>query len=271
LLTQKLRQKLEDKQTKKHAAERQEKIYTIIQGISKNISLSIDLQQIKLHNIRFQNDFSEFLYEALKANTSLLSLNINYCDLTSEQSDTILRALIEHTKIEVLDFSNNFLDDKTGYMISRLISRQSERRDETIWKYGLRGERPQNSEFKKGLILINLSDNFISDNSADSISIALQNDNYLRSIILCRNQILLEGCKKLVRSMRRNMSLLNLDLRDNYGYNENIHKRILVKISRNIKIQFKNFNEYGIGYNKENDNLKNFINYEFFNTKQSSI
>jgi len=196
---------------------------------------------------------------------SITSLFINYCDLVSESSDIILRGLIEHSKIEILDFSNNFLDDKTGYMIARLISRQSERRDETVWKYGLRGEKPFNSDFKKGLISVNISDNFISDNSADSIAIALQNDVYLRWLNLSRNQIFLEGCKKLVRSMRRNMTLLNLDMRDNYGYNENIHKRILVKISRNIKSQFKNFNEYGVGYNKENNNLKNFINYDFFN------
>jgi len=203
----------------------------------------------------------------LKANTSLSSLHINYCDLVSESSDTIIRGLIEHQKIEILDFSNNFLDDKTGYMISRLINRQSERRDETVWKFGLRGERPAGSEFKKGLASINLSDNFLSDNSAECLSIALQTDTYLRSLSLCRNQFFLEGCKKLVRAMRRNSTLLNLDIRENYGYNENIHKRILLKISRNVKMQFKNFNNFGIGFSKDNQYLKGFLNLEFFNVE----
>lgn len=265
LLTQKLRQKLEDKQTKKAAAERQEKIYVIMQGVAKNISLSTELEIIRLYNIRFSNEFAEFLSEGLKNNTSISSLFINYCDLVSESSDIILRGLIEHPKIEILDFSNNFLDDKTGYMVSRLISRQNERRDETVWKYGLRNEKPYNSDYKRGLVLINFSDNFLSENSADVISTAMQNDTYLRSLNLSRNQILLEGCKKLIRAMRKNFTLISLDLRQNYGYNENVHKRILVKISRNIKNQFKSLSEDALDSSKENEYLKQFINYEFFN------
>jgi hypothetical protein len=239
----------------------------LIQGISRNVSLSNDLTELRLYNIRFQSEFAEFLCEALKANTSLSCLFINYCDLISESSDIIIRGLIEHTKIEILDLSNNFLDDKSGYMVSRLINRQSERRDQTVWKFGLRNELPFGPEFKRGLAAVNLSDNFLSDNSADCFASALQTDTYLRSLCLSRNQIFLEGCKKLVRAMRRNGTLLNLDIKDNYGYNENIHKRILVKISRNIKAQFKNFNEHGIGYCKDNDYLKDFINYEFFNVE----
>lgn len=187
--------------------------------------------------------------------------------MVSEASDTIIRGLIEHQKIEILDFSNNFLDDKTGYMMSRLINRQSERRDETVWKFGLRNERPSGADFKKGLAAINLSDNFLSENSAESFAAALQTDTYLRSLCLSRNQFFLEGCKKLVRAMRRNCTLLNLDIRENYGYNENIHKRILVKISRNVKMQFKNFNEFGIGCSKDNEYLKGFVDFGFFNVE----
>ena len=237
-----------------------------MQGIAKHISLSNEIQNLKLYNIRFTCEFAEFISEGLKANTSLSHFSINFCDLTNETSDIILRGLLEHSKIEYIDFSNNFLDDKTGYMISRVISRQTERRDQTLWKYGLRNEKPSGFEYTKGLISIDLSDNYLSDSSAEAIGNAIQNDNYLRSLNLCNNQICLEGCKKLIRSMRRNETILNLDIRHNVGYNENIHKRIILKISRNIKIQFTNINNSdNYIFNKENEFIKNFINYEFFN------
>ena len=69
-------------------------------------------------------------------------------------------------------------------MVSRIISRQCQRRDQVIWMYGLRNEKPFNNDYSQGLISINISNNDLSDISADDISNALLYDAYIRVLIL---------------------------------------------------------------------------------------
>jgi hypothetical protein len=104
-------------------------------------------------------------------------------------------------------------------MIGRIISRQSQRRDQIVWMYGLRNEKPTNNDYAKGLVEINLSNNNLSDISADDIANALGYDVYLRvnfkiikKINLSNNQIFEEGCKKFIHVLRKNNSIVNLDL-----------------------------------------------------------
>ena len=61
-----------------------------------------------------------------------------------ESYETLLKGLFNHEKIEYLDLQNNELGDKYGNMISRIITRQGQRRDQIIWSYGLRNEVPSN-------------------------------------------------------------------------------------------------------------------------------
>lgn len=63
--------------------------------------------------------------------------------------------------------------------------------------------------------------------------------------------------------LRRNMTLLNIDLRNNPGYDDNIKTRLVMKMSKNIRnlyIQYKNkvFSEF------EFENFKRFIDTSFF-------
>ena len=47
-------------------------------------------------------------------------------------------ALFKSKSIEVLDFSNCWLNDNYGYIIREIISLQSERRNEYVWSLSLR-------------------------------------------------------------------------------------------------------------------------------------
>ena len=85
----------------------------------------------------------------------------------------------------------NNLGDKYGRMISRIISRHSQRRDQVVWFYSLRNELPPSNEYKKGLMFINLNGNNLSKDSAECISSALYSDQYIRAIYLNNNWICL--------------------------------------------------------------------------------
>lgn len=105
---------------------------------------------------------------------------INNCVVTNESYEIMIKGVLTHKTIESLDLSGNHLTDKAGNMVGRIISRQSQRRDQIVWMYGLRNEKPSNNDYAKGLVEINLSYNNLSDISADDIANALAYDVYLR-------------------------------------------------------------------------------------------
>lgn len=100
--------------------------------------------------------------------------------MSNEAYEILIKGILTHKTIEYLDLTNNQLTDKSGNMVGRIISRQSHRRDQIVWMYGLRNEKPSNNDYAKGLVEINLSNNNLSDLSADNIANALLHDVYLR-------------------------------------------------------------------------------------------
>ena len=63
--------------------------------------------------------------------------------------------------------------------------------------------------------------------------------------------------------MRKNNTLLTLDLRNNPGYVENIHSRLVMKMSKNIHILYQQY-QSGVFTEEEFENLKDYIEISFF-------
>jgi hypothetical protein len=91
-----------------------------------------------------------------------------------------LKSTLAHTILEHIEITNSNLNDKCGNMVSRIISRHCQRKDQVIWMYGLRNEKPFIQHFTQGLISINISNNNLSDNSAEELSNAVLYDAYLK-------------------------------------------------------------------------------------------
>ena len=63
--------------------------------------------------------------------------------------------------------------------------------------------------------------------------------------------------------MRKNNILLTVDLRENPGYDEEIYQRMIMKMSKNIRYLYQQFQNGD--YNEEEfENLKEFIDISFF-------
>ena len=63
--------------------------------------------------------------------------------------------------------------------------------------------------------------------------------------------------------MRKNLTILTIDLRDNPGYDDDIHHRLVMKMGKNIRYLFQQYkmNEYT---EDEFEQLKEFIDISFF-------
>ena len=66
-----------------------------------------------------------------------------------------------------------------------------------------------------------------------------------------------------IKIMRKNNVILNIDLQNNPGYDEDIHTRIVMKMSKNIKILYSKYlnDEFR---EEEFNEIKGFINQSFF-------
>ena len=238
-------------------------INKITLGIGKHLSLTDNLIALTLVNLELDQKLAQNLSKGIIENKSIHALSINNCKMSIEVYEILLKGLLNHEKIEYLDLHNNNLGDKYGNMIGRVIARQTYRRDQEIWLYGLRNEFPETNDYTLGLISINLDGNQLSSYSADCITTSLSSDQYVRSIILSNNNFDKNSCKKFIYMLRRNMTLLNIDLRDNPGYDDNIKTRLIMKMSKNIRnlyIQFK----AKVYTDKEFQNYKKFIDTSFF-------
>ena len=252
-----------EKEKRDHEIENMHMINKITLGIGKHLTLSDNLIAFSLVNLDISQKLAENLSKGIIDNKSIHALSVNNCKMSIEVYEILLKGLLNHEKIEYLDLHNNNLGDKYGNMIGRIIARQTYRRDQEIWLYGLRNEFPETNDYTLGLISINLDGNKLSSYSADCITTSLSSDQYVRSIILSNNDFDKNSCKKFIYMLRRNMTLLNIDIRDNPGYDDNIKTRLIMKMSKNIRnlyVQFKS----KVYTEKEFQNYKKFIDTSFF-------
>ena len=233
-------------------------------GIGRHLLFSKKLKNLSINSIEINEKLAKNISKGIIGNDSIVKFDVNDCILSIKSYEILLKGFFNHTKIQKLDLSNNNLGDEYGNMIGRIISRQTFRRDQVIWLYGLRNEKPETNEYTLGLIELNLSGNKFSSHTADFIATSMGLDQYIRSIILSNNNFDKESCKKFIYMLRRNRTLLNIDLRNNPGYDDNIKYRLGMKMSKNIHFLY---NQYQKGYytKEEFDNFKNYIDTSFFN------
>ena len=252
-----------EKDKKNKENEKNQSIDKIIKSLGKNLFSSRKLNNLSLFGLNLEKKTSDNISQGIAKNKSLESLIIKKCKMNIDSYEILLKGLLNHEKIKFLDLSDNNFNDRYGNMISRIIIRQSQRRDQIIWSYGLRNEFPANNDYAKGLISINLHGNKLGEKSTDKICYALCSDQYLRVVDLSDNCIDNNSCKKYIYMMRKNNTLLTIDLRNNPGYDENIHSRLVMKMSKNIHFLYQQY-QSGAYTEEEFENLKDYIEISFF-------
>ena len=243
--------------------EKLQNISKILMSISRYLSFSDNIISLSLNSITISKESARYLAQGLYDNKTIQGLNINFSIISLESYEILLKSLLKHEMLKYLDLSNNNFSDKYGEMVALIISTQSQRRDQILWASGLRNESPQINESSKGLVSINLRGNKLSSYSAECLSKALSHDQYIRILDLSENNLDNSACKKFIHMMRKNNILLTVDLRENPGYDEVIYQRMIMKMSKNIRYMYQQF-ETGVYREEEFENLKEFIDISFF-------
>lgn len=232
-------------------------------SISRYLCFSDNIISLSINSITITKDSARYLAQGLYDNKTIQGLNINFSIISLESYEILLKSILKHEMLKYLDLSNNNFSDKYGEMIALIISSQSQRRDQILWASGLRNGTPQINEYSKGLVSINLRGNKLGNYSADCLAKSLSQDQYIRIIDLSENNLDNNSCKKFIHMMRKNNILLTVDLRENPGYDEAIYQRMIMKMSKNIRYLYQQF-QNGEYTEEEFENLKEFIDISFF-------
>ena len=235
----------------------------LFSATEKNLIITKNLLSLALISFKIDQKLAKILSKGIIDNKTLQYFSLNNSVLSVESFEILLKGILSHEIIRFLDLSNNKFNDNYCPMISRIIQRQAQRRDQIVWSYQLRNELPSDNNYKIGLISLNLHGNYLGAKSAKLISDSLNGDQYIRYIDLSKNLFDNSACKLFVHMMRKNNTLLTVDLRDNSGYDEFINPRIVMKMSKNIKYLYSQY-QSGEYTEEEFEYLKGFIDISFF-------
>ena len=210
--------KSEDKGSKK-VSQNTIETYNIVNGISKN--LQVDPSSLLTHLHIMSMTISTYGWDSLgkgiAVTKSLQNLTINLCEVNRDALKALSKGMKTNSSIQVINLAYNNIKDSDGDLIAKIVSYQTQNRDQLKWKGDLRTQQQLN---KGGLTELHLQYNKLGGNFILSILNALKYDEYIKVLDLRKNLFsttLLEDTTTydLIRSLQRNESITNIDFRGN--------------------------------------------------------
>jgi hypothetical protein len=182
----------------------------------------------------FSKELIEGVNGILKSSSGVEALRFCSCVFPGDKGfDKLATVLSLSQTLETLEFSDCGLTNRLTSSIKKIISGHAKRRDENLW---LRDEQDRASETNiKGLLKLVLAKNSLTDQFVSDVLPVLNYDQYLRALDLSDNCIKVNGIINLLGWLHTARNVVNLDLRENPGYTDAIHKQLMRELIRNIK------------------------------------
>ena len=192
------------------------------------------------------------LAQALKANHTLVKLNLDQNGIGDEGCAFIAKALLENSTLRSLRLGGNRIGDSGAHQIFTVLAQQSDHscKLESLYlqdnQIGFSGARSIAEPLlvNKTLKLLHLSRNLVGESGSTQIAKSLVSNNTLEALYLSGNQIGDEGAKQIALAMKkRKMALQVLSLGGN-GIRDN-GARSLADAAHYSKLSFKKVNLSG--------------------------
>ena len=115
------------------------------------MSKSTTLISLSLYRLNIKEKGWKYLSKGIGLNKTLRIVKIRKTIIPLSQFANLAHSLQEAESIEIIDLSDDCIKDSYGLFIRKIISSHSERRDEIVWAYSLRDEKPPGILFRNGL------------------------------------------------------------------------------------------------------------------------
>jgi Ran GTPase-activating protein (RanGAP) involved in mRNA processing and transport len=141
-----------------------------------------------------RNDPSEAIFDlaqSMRVNQTLVRLELGHCKIQSPGASALFEALGDHSSLEVLDLTQNLLDDEVADSLEAMLKGSNTMR------------------------YISLTLNNLSDRAAEAIGAGLECNTALQELLLHSNNIKEIGAQALGRSMPKMTGLSELGMNRN--------------------------------------------------------
>ena len=245
-------------------------------GVPTNTDFGSMLLNLNIYNIKVSTPGWAAVAKGLAApSCALEKMLVNLVDFDREGLNALASGLKENTSIKVLNLAYNNLKDSYGDIFGRIIVEQGQNRDQLQWKKDLRLAPETASKSKKsasGLQELVLNHNKFSSNFLKHILTALRDDGYLRVLDLRKNKMTTAAVLEttnydLIKTLKVNESITNIDLRENEGFNKQLKFKLSLIMIRNIDLlRSKGTQVSGSWFNKHVLMLNETINSSILHT-----
>lgn len=203
-----------------------------MKSIETNLKATRALKELTLVGFRMSEACASKLNQGILRCSSLRKLRLNFVIYRSEILEALMPCLTTPCGIEDVNLSCNHLDDSYCYLINKILSSHQEEKDEQVWKYGLRNEKPPR-ESMLSLKKLNLSHNQLGLRTVRIINRTIKSDQYCRALNLRANNLCTEAVSELYDALKDNATIFNLDLRQNPGLSQKMHRLLALKMLQN--------------------------------------
>jgi hypothetical protein len=129
------------------------------------------------------------LEESFRACSTLRELDFREQDLSRPSvAERMLRAVKASATVQAVCLRSCGIGTRSARFLGQLLRSNNERRDELIWKGGLRGEDASKQAIRlQGLVVLDVSDNDLGAEGVAEILEVLENDRWMAAINLAGN------------------------------------------------------------------------------------
>ena len=145
-----------------------------------------------LLGVKIGSDGAAYLGEALKDNTSIAELDVQWNMIGKEGVGRLAEALEVNRTITHLNLSGNSIDDTGVALVSTALA------------------------VNEGLTKVDLSGNHVGVDGASSLADALETNGTMRKLDVRFNCMVAEGCAHIARGLLTNNTLASLNISGNY-------------------------------------------------------
>jgi hypothetical protein len=208
----------------------------LVVGISKNFGYFRSLEVFEMSSIKLSGEMWAVLSKGLGYVYCIRSISLIECAISDEILSYFTSSFQYQRELVYLNLRGNFLSEESGFHLSRILSRQEEKRDEIVWAFGLRGGKADSDALDSGVEELILNNNSIGENAVYNICRALYQNTQLRHLDLSDNKLTTRAYQDIISMLHTNRTLLSLDLSSNTEQPSYIlMKTIVTRLRSNLK------------------------------------
>lgn len=208
-------QRLQALRRKAPAIRSKDVTYRVCRTIKECLYVTESLNSLTFQGIPLRERDLNYLAKGISKNTTLQHFSLEFCQIGDSGVEIICNAIKNNTSVMSVNFTGCSLTWKGADTLAKVIKHQATRRHSVAWQDSLRYRHPDLDQMP-GLRRITICKNpLINDRGAELIAEALKDDLWVKALDMQQCGITTEGAISFQPVLKFNSTITVLDLRLN--------------------------------------------------------